>query len=366
LVVPDQLFRFYPQMLEWAAGQIRTLIHDQGIAPGEIAVLAPFVSDALRFSLQSALERYDVSLATHRPSRALQDEPAARTLLTLARLAHPFWGMAPAAPDVTLALTVAIADLDPVRASLLSAIVYPPRRRDNELGLFATLTEEMRRRLTYTVGERYDRLRKWLYDYRAESTPTPLDQFFARLFGEVLSQSGFGFHDNRDTARVAFQLVESARKFRWTLEGNPTDPQNGARFGRDYVHMAESGALGALYLPGWQTPENAVFLAPAYTFLLRNRAVDVQLWLDIGATSWWERLYQPLTHPYVLSMRWQPGAPWTDRDEYTTRQDTMRRLLLGLIRRTRRQIYLGASDYSESGFEQSGPLLTIINRLLAA
>lgn len=365
LVVPDQHFRFYPQMLEWAAAQIHSLVNDQGVAPGEIAVLAPFVSDALRFSLQTALDRYGIALATHRPSRALQDEPAARTLLTLARLAHPFWGMPPAATDVTLALTVAISDLDPVRSNLLSTKVYPPRRRDNELGEFGALAEEIRQRVTYASGEHYTRLRDWLYAYRSETTLTPLDQFFARLFGEVLSQPGFGFHDDRDAARVASQLVESARKFRWTLEGSQSGGVDAVRFGREYVLLAESGAIGALFLPGWQTPAEAVFLAPAYTFLLRNRAVDVQFWLDIGATSWWERLYQPLTHPYVLSMRWQPGAPWTDRDEFTTRQDTLRRLLLGLIRRTRRQIFLGASDYSESGFEQSGPLLTIVNRLLS-
>lgn len=365
LVVPDQHFRFYPQMLEWAAAQIHSLVNDQGVAPGEIAVLAPFVSDALRFSLQTALDRYGIALATHRPSRALQDEPAARTLLTLARLAHPFWGMPPAATDVTLALTVAISDLDPVRSNLLSTKVYPPRRRDNELGEFGALAEEIRQRVTYASGEHYTRLRDWLYAYRSETTLTPLDQFFARLFGEVLSQPGFGFHDDRDAARVASQLVESARKFRWTLEGSQSGRVDAVRFGREYVLLAESGAIGALFLPGWQTPAEAVFLAPAYTFLLRNRAVDVQFWLDIGATSWWERLYQPLTHPYVLSMRWQPGAPWTDRDEFITRQDTLRRLLLGLIRRTRRQIFLGASDYSESGFEQSGPLLTIVNRLLS-
>lgn len=365
LVVPDQLFRFYPQMVEWAAAQIHTLVADQGMAPGEIAVLAPFVSDSLRFSLQTALDRYGIALATHRPSRALQNEPAARTLLTLARLAHPHWGMPPAATDVTLALTVAISGLDPVRGSLLSTKVYPPQRRDNELKQFGALPDEMRRRVTYTSGEYYTRLRNWLYDYRSETTVTPLDQFFARLFGEVLSQPGFGFHDDRDAARVASQLVESARKFRWTLEGDQPGVVDSARFGRNYVQLAESGALGALFLPGWQTPTDAVFLAPAYTFLLRNRAVDVQFWLDIGATSWWERLYQPLTHPYVLSMRWQLGAPWTDRDEFNARQHTLHRLLLGLIRRTRRQIFLGASDYNESGFEQRGPLLTIVNRLLS-
>ena len=107
-----------------------------------------------------------------------------------------------------------------------------------------------------------------------------------------------------------------------------------------------------------------MFLAPAYTFLLRNKPVDVQFWLDIGASGWWERLYQPLTHPFVLSHRWPADEPWTDAEEYFRRQDILRRLLLGLIRRTRRSIYLAVSDFSESGYEQRGALLALINRLL--
>ncbi|MCB0187568.1 MAG: hypothetical protein KDE31_25040, partial [Caldilineaceae bacterium] len=92
--------------------------------------------------------------------------------------------------------------------------------------------------------------------------------------------------------------------------------------------------------------------------------VRYQFWLDIGSNGWWERLYQPLTHPYVLSQRWPADEPWSDFAEYTRRQETMQRLLLGLIRRTKQAIYLGISDYSESGFEQRGALLMLVNRLL--
>ncbi|MBW7883959.1 MAG: AAA family ATPase [Caldilineaceae bacterium] len=365
LVVPEESFRFYPQMLEWTADQIHRLVAEEGVAPGDIAVLAPFVSDALRFSLERALERHAIALTTHRPSRALEAEPAARTLFTLAKLAHPHWGLRPAPADVTLTLNVAIAQLDPVRASLLSTIVYPPARRDIDLGRFGVLQEEMRQRVTYVAGEQYERLHSWLYAYRAAGEPVPLDQFFAHIFGEVLSQPGFGFHAATDAARVASQLVESARKFRWALEGTRKDgPLDLTDLGRAYLQLAEAGAIGALYLAGWRSEEHAVFLAPAYTFLLRNRPVSFQFWLDIGSNGWWERLYQPLTHPYVLSQRWPENTPWTDHDEYTTRQQTMRCLLLGLIRRTRRQIYLGVADYSESGFEQRGPLLNVVNQLL--
>jgi hypothetical protein len=97
---------------------------------------------------------------------------------------------------------------------------------------------------------------------------------------------------------------------------------------------------------------------------MRNRAARIQFWLDIGSSGWWERLYQPLTHPYVLSPQWPQHEPWDDFHEYQTRQDAIRRLLLGLTRRARERIYVAMSSYSESGFEQEGPLLNLVNRLL--
>ncbi|MCB0086227.1 MAG: hypothetical protein KDE47_35040, partial [Caldilineaceae bacterium] len=92
-IVPQTIFRFYPQMIDWTAAQVRRLVQEEGVAPDQIAILAPFISDALRFSLQTRLEEAGIASTTHRPSRALQDEPAARALLTLAALAHPDWGM---------------------------------------------------------------------------------------------------------------------------------------------------------------------------------------------------------------------------------------------------------------------------------
>jgi len=382
LILPDVEFRFYPQMINWVVEEVRRLVHDEGLPPGEIAILSPFVSDALRFSLQTSLAEHGITCTTHRPSRAMQDEPSARCLVTLALLAHPEWGVRPSSDDVTLALTLAVADLDPVRASLLSQIVYPPRRKLIDLGRFGSLVPAMQERITFRLGEAYDRLQGWITDYRAGADPVPLDQFFARLFGELLSQPGYGFHQDLDAARIANQLVESARNFRWSLENTAsvdglgpkaseadTLQVNGldwrVRLGREYVQLFESGALGALYVPGWRIADDAVFLAPAYTFLMRNQPVDVQFWLDIGAGGWWERLYQPLTHPFVLSRRWSRHELWSDAHEYDTRQQSMRRLLLGLVRRTRSRIYVTMSDYSESGFEQRGPLMALVNRLLA-
>ncbi len=125
------------------------------------------------------------------------------------------------------------------------------------------------------------------------------------------------------------------------------------------------GLLAAFYPLSWRDElADAVFIAPAYTFLMRNRTVRFQFWLDIGSEGWWERLYQPLTHPYVLRRGYPPGRIWTDEDEVTSRTESLYKLALGLIRRCRERIYLGISDLGERGFEQRGPLLHAFQRVL--
>lgn len=379
IVMPDHTHRYFPQMIEWAVGSIEQLVKEEGVAPGEIAVLAPFVSDALRFSLLSRLEERGIPAISHRPSRALNAEPAVRTLLTLAALAHPIWQRRPPRSDVALALESAIAPLDPVRASVLAQAAYSDKEdADGVLTAFEDLRGDVQNRVSFAAGELYEGLRRWLADYRAESEFSPLDRFFARIFGEKLSQPGFGFHEQPDAARMADQLARSARNFRWAVGGRPFAPDGGEQDGSDpesplssrlvdtgraYIELVESGALGALYVPAWTVKDDAVFIAPAYTFLMRNRAVDVQFWLDIGAEGWWQRIYQPLTHPYVLSRNWPRDRNWGDSEETRNRLESLRCLLIGLLRRTRRSVYLGLSEYGERGMEQRGPLLNLLNRV---
>jgi hypothetical protein len=347
--------RFYPEMLGWVANQISDLVHGAGTPPGEIAVLAPFVSDALRFSLTQRLERRGIPVHSHRPSRALRAEPAARALLTLAALAHPEWGLRPARADYSQALQQAIAGLDPVRAQLLAEITYRLREGVPQLTSFESIVPAMQSRITFNVGERYERLRGWLDAYTS-SPPEVLDHFLARLFGELLSQPGFGFHQDFQGGRVAATLIESIQKFRWTATDLPEDPHH--PLGRTYLLMVAEGVIAASYLESWRTPPaEAVFLAPAYTFLMQNRPVDYQFWLDVGARSWFERIAQPLTHPFVLSRNWPPGKQWTQADEETTSRDTLQRLALGLVRRCRERVYLGISQLNEQGYENRGPLL---------
>jgi len=373
------------------------LVHDQNVPPGEIVVLAPFLTDALRFSLMNRLARQGVPVRSHRPSRALREEPATRCLLTLAAIAHPQWGICPSRFDVAYALMQAIDGMDLVRAQLLAEIVYRVREDVPTLSSFDQIKPDVQERITFVLGGRYEALRTWIEDYaNSQAAPSPallhegretknwspqlvggmeLDHFLSRLFGEVLSQAGYGFHRNYDAGEVAANLIESVQKFRHSLfatryspfaeEGPGLSPAEGKPLGQEYVEMVQDGVVAAQYIRSWQfQPEDAVLLAPAYTFLMSNRPVDYQFWLNAGGGGWWERLYQPLTHPYVLGRGWPRHEVWTDADEFEIRQEALYRLTLGLIRRCRRKIYLGLSELGEQGYEQQGPLLQAIQRVL--
>lgn len=358
---------FFPDLLDWATQQINDLV-ESGVPPGEIAVLAPFISDALRFSLAHRLENLNIQTRTHRPSRSLREEPITHCLFTLAKLAHPQWfqdqenEMLPNRFDLAYAFVQSIESLDLVRAQLLSEIVYRKREGMVVLGSFDQIRPEMQERITYKIGERYEILRRWIEGYR-HAPPLELDHFLSRLFGEILSQPGFGFHNRFLSGEVSANLIESIQKFRW-IAGKAVE-ESGKFLGLEYLKMVHKGVIAAQYVRSWQAqPENAVLIAPAYTFLMANHPVDYQIWLDIGNRSWSERLYQPLTHPYVLSRQWQSGKKWSDADEVNTSQEALFRLVTGLLKRCRHGLLIGLSKFGEQGFEQKGPLLNAFQAVL--
>ena len=353
--------RFYPELLDQVVGRIHALVVEDRVSPSEIVIVGPYLSDALRFAITSRLERRGIPVRTHRPSRSLRDEAPARALLTLSALAHPHWNLPPAKSDIGRAFMAALG-MDLVRAHLLEEIVH---RKGSALTPFEDINPNMQERITFVYGARYTRLREWLRSYR-EGSPQPLDYFLRRLFGEVLSQPGFGFHGRLDDARVAGHLVESIRKFRLAMEPSMMDLEHpDFDIGKEYVDLLTQGVLAAQYLESWRPgAQDAVLLAPAHSFLMMNRSVAIQFWLDPGSSGWFERLDQPLTHTRVLSRSWPLGQPWTLAEEERANIDGMARLVTGLVRRCSQTIYLCISDLGESGFEQRGRLLLAVNQVL--
>jgi hypothetical protein len=398
-VITFQQERFYPQMITWVIDRIEALLAE-GVPPEEIVVLAPFVSDALRFSFTHRMAQRGLPARSHRPSRPLSEEPAAKTVLTLARLAFPEMGLLPEPFDVAQTLSQAIADLDLIRANLLTQVVYRPDRRSTTadqhssiqsqqsgpqrprppvgnsqfpLTPFDQIEGSVRERISYQAGNRFDQLRAWLQNVPAESPEgMALDHFLNRLFDEILGQPGFGFHNQQEASEIIANLIDSARKFRRVAELVPTttglnDPKvpSVQELNRAYLETIEQEFMAAQYLRSWDSAsESAVLITPATTFLMSNRPVDYQFWLDAGSSGWWESIAQPLTHPYVLTSDWEPGRPWTDADEVANQRDRLSRLVLGLTRRCRKHIFIANAEAGEQGYEQRGQLLIVLQQML--
>lgn len=356
----DDQRRYHTQMLDWAADSAASLVHAHGVKPGEIVMLAPVLSDSLRFALVSRLEARGIPTYSLRPSRPLHDEPAARALLTLAKLAHPQWAFSPVyairKSDIAAALVSVIEDIDLTRASLLVDILF----KGGKLHPFSNLQNEMLRgRITDTFGERYDRLITWLNNSQIDQLP--LDTFFDQLASEILSQTGFRFRDSYDEARIVMNLLDSARNFRETISRFAPELADGY----EYLKMIDDGVLTNQYPPvELDEQPDAVLVAPAYTFLMGNRPVDYQFWVSIDNPAWSRRPLQPLSNPYILSKQWQHGRIWTDADEQAISQQILNRAITGLLRRCRKQVYFGYSQFNESGFEQVGDLRLAIDDVL--
>ena len=359
--------RLHHQMVQRVAGQVEGLI-ESGTAPEEIAIISPFLNDSLYYALSTRLEAAQISFYVHRPSRTLRDEPVTKVLLTLAALAHPSWRLErPSTEAVTHMFNRLLEAADLVRAALLASVVYEGVHDGIGLKSFEEVATEAWDRITYRAGEAYEKLRAWLQEYHSEDA-LPIDLFFSRLFGELLSQPGFGFYKDVPAGMHVASLVESAQKFRRAVAEvtEITEAIDGeeATVGKAYVEMVQEGVVSAFYSMNWADPATSVLIAPAHTFLLRNRTYAHQLWLDVGSPAWHRRIHQPLTNPYVLSRDWNTQDEWSSAWEMKFETERLTCMVAGLIRRCTDSVYLFNSELSAHGQEQTGDLLVALGHAM--
>jgi len=348
---PDQRVRFYPELLELVARDITEKVRG-GVSPNEIVVISPFVSDSTIFTLEHELAKSNINLRSLRPSTSLRDEPVIQILILFAILAHPEWDLSLDTYRITSVLAHAIPEFDLVRAHLITK--HMQSTQSGKLPHLADLPQQISDRLNEEQKDRYLTLTNWIEENKGVNF---LDDFFSRLFGELLSQPGFGFHLNLESGSTTAQLITSYKKFRASFGYQIEIDQS--ELAKEFVKSVESGLLAATFVDDKsEDDENAILITPVMSFLGLNQEVDYQYWLNIGSSGWYERLEQPLTHPIVLSRIWQVGEKWTaDHDQKLSREN-LEKTLHGLFNRCRKEVFLANSDFSESGMEEKG-LLTL-------
>jgi hypothetical protein len=355
--------KFWANMVTGVVSDIVKRVN-AGVAASDIAVLAPYVEDVLRFELSEQLAKAKIALRVVRPSRPLYDHPLTRTLITLAKLAHPQWEMTLTASELARALATCIAGLDVARAQLIAEVVI----KTNTQGLAELSDAATWDRVGMRFFERYHELQRWLSLAKDAIAPMPIDLFWQQCFSQVLSRSGFGLYESPNGATACDKLIRSARHFREVIAQHMPD-QPAEKMATAYLTMLAEGIMAAQYVPERQESQpaeekNAVLLAPVYTYLTNNFRSRYQYWLDINSLGWYERIHQPLTHPYVLSRQWQRGNVWTEMHEHEARRVMLMRVVQGLAYRCSDDIVFASSQLGISGQEEVGPLARAIQRVI--
>lgn len=360
-ILTIQDYHFYPEMIKDVCLKIDNLINNEKIPASEIVILSPYLSDSLNFSLMTILEQKQIFTTTSRPSRKYLDDPVIRSMLTLTKIAYPEWGFLVSKFDVRNMLLVLFPGMDIIRADLISQTLFKITQDKIQINSFDQISNaDTRNKITYLFGEKIESLRQWILKNKTYESQ-PLDVFLSQIYGEILSQPGFGFFADFSAANTISKMILSIKNFRsFATQFLGLDH---LQMSIEYIKTMDEGLIPSAIFYPIEENNQSVFIAPAHTFLMQNRSSQYQFWLDVGNLGWWERLNQPLTHPYLLSHRWKKGIVWTIQDEFQANQSAMLRVVQGLLNRCKEHVFISYVHTNEHGTEQRGPLLRAFQSL---
>ncbi len=334
--------RYRTEMIASVVAKISDLLK-QGIRPDEIALVAPYVDGVLEFNLARRLDDAEVPFSIIRRYEKLKNDLFVRASLSIAQLVNPSWQVVLDFYSLREALGVFIPGIDTVRAELLARIALDSKSKI--LNSIDEFTAAQIDRIGSANVEAYENLREWIDEVKSRNLDS-LEEFMRTLFGDQLNR-----HPERERMGNKIRtVIDSARKFSDVAAYMEIDKKE---LGKAYIEMIYEGVVAS------PNPEidrniqsaNLLLFAPVYSFLLTDKVVKYQFWLDVGSMGWWEPIHQSLTNSHVLSRAWKVGEKWTDDKDIENRNNTLHRLITGLCRRCSDGIYLCASqeDSSESG-----------------
>jgi hypothetical protein len=342
--------RYRREMISGLVPILAELINVNRILPDEIAIIAPYLDGALRYTLTQALKQSDLTYSVLRRRTSPREEPHVRAWLTWLALAHSDWEVKPAAYDVAEALTLSIHGLDPARASLLTKHLYLP---DVPALLPAS---EIPSQIANRIGPEFvtlaDELREWLED---QDPRLGIDVFLHSLFADLLSQPRFQPESDLAAAAVCDWLVQSAARLRQSASaiGFRTPKEIGVAF-LDGIHQG----LVTAHPPDLGDPPdpNGITISTIYGYLLAGKPVRFQVWLETAATGWWDIPNQPLSNAFVLAQSRDSDKAWTTEEDFAIRNQLLSRIIRGLTSRCSDGVILVNSDLDRRGQRQDGPL----------
>ena len=341
--------RYRREMVVRLAEFLAELIQTRSIAPGDIAIIAPYLDGALRYMLTQAFQSAGLPYRFLRRRSTPRDEPRVRAWLTWLALAHPDWAWRPTSYDTAEALTLSVAGLDPARAALLVEWLYRPETP--ELRPLDTLPDRIRERVGGNMAGLVEELRLWLANYDANA---PIAQFLYDLF-QLLSQNRFHPEPDVAGAAVCHWLMQQATRLGQAAVA--LDLKTPAAVGRAFIDGINQGLVTANPPDLGEPPDpDGLTISTIYGYLLAGEPVRAQVWLETAATGWWDIPNQPLSNAFVLAQSYDGERPWTAADDGLIRNQLLSHITRGLTARCSGGVILASSDLDRRGRRQDGPL----------
>jgi hypothetical protein len=316
----------------------------RGVPPDEIAVIAPAIDMVLEQSLARQFGDVGYRLQNLTRRSLLSDEPYAQLMVNIAALAQPGIGWPSTTSSLSYCFRVVLG-LDPVRSSLLAHHCLRggvPKLPDLD-------SEEIRARVGFGAGERYDRFRNLVEQLQNVGKS---ENLFQRIFSDILAPF---VHDNEDIA-TSRQVIDSAIKFANAYAHMPKLRERSLVEG--FLDMLTQGTVAAEVFKRKELARDAVILTTPLGLFRSGLSINHQFWVDCSDTSWFMKDYRELSNPAVMRQDWD--GVWNDEAEQAIIRLGAALRVRGLLYRCRGSVMIVQSCYSGLGYEQQGMLPEII------
>lgn len=329
-------------MLEEVVEKVKELVA-LGYNQNEIAIVSTFADVVTEYVISSKLEKENIKVTNIARKSRFIDNKFVYALITLAYLCHPSEEIVPTKDDVR-ALISMILDVDPIRSSLLADVVCS----QNPFAKFPEVDESVISRIGYANVKRYNFIREWINNYR-ENEPLDIDEFFRRVFIEILLVYGAKEEDIIDIKRLidsASNFINAVKRFN-TIDVNSgflKMIKNGVKSNESIFDMEERGE------------NEAIILCTPMTYLSNSLSHKVILLLGLSSSHWTPRCAKELSNPYVLTSTWKVGDVYTEEVEEENERKSVAVMIRALMRKCEEKFITFESRYSSDGFENDGIL----------
>lgn len=370
------------ELLRKTAEAIAQTIHEDQVAPGDIAVIGPGFDAIARYTLAEILQKQGIPVASLNDQRPLVSTPLVRSVLTLIPFIYPGLGRLldrDAVAEMLVVLSQSVQGdsdrpwfervrIDPVRAELIADHCFKP---DPEQPDLLEVTEfPSWNRLGYQATDAYKALRAWIgrqrQDRQQRLITSPVS-FMDRAIQAFLWRGNYLPYDQLAALR---ELMETAQHF-WEVEGRLRQQQRFSEHKLDielsaegrFLRLLQQGIVTANPFPvkPLEHGQQGVTLSTVFQYRSQRLTHRWQFWLDAGSPRWLTGTDELFGYPIFLR-NWS-GHPWTAEFTEQSHEARLERILRDLLGRTTERVILCHSDLAVNGQEQTGPLLTLVHVL---